>query len=88
MVKKKRVKHKKAGHRSWAARNAPIKGGHRGDIMSVEKRKDLMSKIRGKGTGPELAASSELRKKGLSFEEHASDLPGRPDVVFRGAHHI
>ncbi|MCZ6450406.1 MAG: hypothetical protein O6918_06025 [Deltaproteobacteria bacterium] len=56
--------------------------------MSVEKRKDLMSKIRGKGTGPELAVTSELRKKGLSFEEHASDLPGRPDVVFRGAHHI
>lgn len=51
--------------------------------MSPEKRSSLMSRIRGKDTGPELAVLEELQKKGVVFEEHAGDLPGRPDAVFR-----
>lgn len=74
---------KKAGHRSWAAGNAKIPGGHRGDIMSTEKRRALMSRIRAKGTAPERAIMAGLDQLGLSFECHAKDLPGRPDVVFR-----
>lgn len=80
---KKNVKRKKAGHRSWAARNAPIPGGHHGDIMSAEKRSALMSRIKGKGTGPEKAIMSTLRAKGICFTPHARDLPGHPDIVFR-----
>jgi DNA mismatch endonuclease, patch repair protein len=51
--------------------------------MSPEKRSRLMSRIRGKGTKPELAVASLLRSEGLVFEEHAHDLPGRPDFVIR-----
>src|SRR5215813_4468751 len=58
---------------------------HRGDIMSPEKRSALMSRIRGKGTSPELALAQLLRGANLHFEEHAPDLPGRPDFVFREA---
>ncbi len=56
---------------------------HRGDIMSVEKRSALMSRIRGKGTKPELVVAGLLATTGLDWEEHARDLPGRPDFVLR-----
>jgi DNA mismatch endonuclease (patch repair protein) len=56
---------------------------HRGDIMSVEKRSALMARIRGKGTKPELVVAGLLATTGLIWEEHARDLPGRPDFVLR-----
>jgi DNA mismatch endonuclease (patch repair protein) len=56
---------------------------HRGDIMSPEKRSALMSRIRGKGTKPELAVAALLAETGLTWEEHAKDLRGRPDFVLR-----
>lgn len=64
--------------------NEPIKPRrHRGDTMSVAKRSAVMARIRGSGTGPELLLAAEMRKLGLEWEEHARDLPGRPDFVFR-----
>jgi DNA mismatch endonuclease (patch repair protein) len=56
---------------------------HRGDIMSPETRSRVMSRIRGRDTGPELVVAAGLTALGLSFESHARDLPGRPDFVFR-----
>jgi DNA mismatch endonuclease (patch repair protein) len=56
---------------------------HRGDIMSAEKRSTLMSKIKGKGTGPEQKVAFALSALALKWEGHASDLPGRLDFVFR-----
>jgi len=58
---------------------------HRGDITSPEVRSAVMSRIRGKGTGLEKAMATALSDQGLSWEEHARDLPGRPDFVFRHA---
>ena len=43
-----------------------------------------MSRIRGKGTGPERAMEAALRRTRFRFECHAPDLPGRPDFVLRG----
>lgn len=79
----KRPGRKKAGHRSWAAGNAPVPGTHTGDFMSPETRSAVMSRIRGKDTKPELALARGLRACGLYFARHPQDLPGRPDVVFR-----
>ena len=53
--------------------------------MSPQKRSLLMAKIRGKGTKCELAVAELLRSADLKFEEHARDLPGRPDFVLRQA---
>lgn len=58
---------------------------HRGDIMSPEKRSAVMSKIKGKDTGPEKLLAAALEAEGLEWEGHARDLPGRPDFVFREA---
>lgn len=51
--------------------------------MSEEKRSQLMGRIRGKDTGPERAVASLLMTHRFKFERHATDLPGRPDFVFR-----
>src|SRR5688572_4605630 len=53
------------------------------DIMSPEKRSKLMSRIRGRGTTPEVYLSSLLQAASIQFSSHDSDLPGRPDLVFR-----
>lgn len=74
---------RKAGHRRWAAGNGRVAGKHCGDIMSPEKRSRLMSRIAGKNTGPERSLESSLTNRGLCFDRHAADLPGRPDFVFR-----
>lgn len=74
---------KKAGHRSWAAGNAPVSGDHQGDTMSAATRSRVMARIKGKNTSPERAICAELRRRGVYFATHATDLPGRPDIVFR-----
>jgi DNA mismatch endonuclease (patch repair protein) len=51
--------------------------------MSAEKRSALMSRIRGRGTGPERLVAEAMTCCGWEWEEHCSDLPGRPDFVFR-----
>ena len=56
---------------------------HRGDIMSSETRSRVMSRIWGRDTKPELAIAAALCAEGLEFENHARDLAGRPDFVFR-----
>jgi len=51
------------------------------DIWSKEKRSEVMSKIRGKNTKPEIILRSQLFKKGFRFRIHKKDLPGKPDIV-------
>ena len=54
---------------------------HRGDIMSPETRSRVMSRIRGRDTGPERAVELILKGLGVDFETHVGSLPGRPDFV-------
>lgn len=60
----------------------PKKRRHRGDIMSPEKRSVLMSKIRGKNTGPERILAAQLIRFHLQWSSHDRSLPGTPDFVF------
>ncbi|HZT26468.1 MAG TPA: very short patch repair endonuclease [Pseudolabrys sp.] len=53
------------------------------DIMSPAKRSALMSRIRGRDTGPERVVRKLLHAMGYRFRLHARDLPGRPDIVLR-----
>lgn len=43
-----------------------------------------MSRIRSVNTKPEVLLRSHLFKRGLRYRLHAKDLPGKPDLVFRG----
>lgn len=51
------------------------------DIWSKEKRSEVMSKIKGKDTKPELVLRSKLFKLGFRFRVHQKNLPGKPDIV-------
>jgi DNA mismatch endonuclease (patch repair protein) len=53
------------------------------DIWSKEKRSEVMSKIRGKNTKPEMILRSGLFRKGFRFRVNQKDLPGKPDIVLR-----
>ncbi len=52
------------------------------DSVSPERRSEIMSKIRGKDTGPEIKERRLIHRMGYRYPLHASRLPGRPDLVF------
>src|SRR4051812_28244891 len=52
------------------------------DIVSPARRSEIMKRIRGKGTKPELDVRKAAHKLGYRFRLHRSDLPGTPDIVF------
>jgi DNA mismatch endonuclease (patch repair protein) len=52
------------------------------DIVSPEKRSQMMSGIRGKNTKPEIAIRKALHKLGFRYRIHVKNLPGKPDLVF------
>lgn len=47
-------------------------------------RSAQMSRIRGRDTEPEMRVRRALHAAGLRYHLHAKDLPGKPDLVFRG----
>lgn len=51
------------------------------DVFSRKKRSEVMSRIRGRDTGPERAVRSMLHRLGFRFRLGRSDLVGRPDIV-------
>lgn len=51
------------------------------DIWTKEKRSEVMSKIKGKNTKPEMILRSQLFRQGFRFRVHQKDLPGKPDIV-------
>lgn len=52
------------------------------DIVSPVRRSELMSRIRGKHTKPELIVRSTAHRLGFRFRLHVKKLPGSPDLVF------
>ena len=52
------------------------------DIFTAEKRSEVMSRIGGKDTKPELAVRRYLHARGLRYRLHSKSLPGKPDIVF------
>ncbi len=56
-----------------------------GDLNPSPATSALMSRIRGKDTGPELQVRQILRDLGhRGYRLHRRDLPGRPDIAFVG----
>jgi len=51
------------------------------DVFSREKRSQIMSRVSGKDTKPELIVRSQLHKLGYRFRLHRKDLPGKPDIT-------
>lgn len=52
------------------------------DILTPSERSELMSRIRGFDTKPELFVRRGLHALGYRFRTHVRELPGCPDLVF------
>lgn len=52
------------------------------DVVDRATRSRMMAGIKGKNTKPELLVRSYLHCRGLRYRLHASNLPGKPDLVF------
>lgn len=52
------------------------------DVFDPAKRSEVMARVRGKDTKPELTVRRHLHASGLRFRLHKIGLPGRPDIVF------
>jgi DNA mismatch endonuclease (patch repair protein) len=51
------------------------------DVVDKPTRSRMMAGIRGKDTQPELGLRRALHRLGLRYRLHASELPGRPDIL-------
>ncbi len=51
------------------------------DIFSKQKRSEIMSKISGKETKPEITVRKFLFAHGFRYRKNVKDLPGKPDIV-------
>jgi len=58
-------------------------GGPMTDFLSRRERSALMSRIRGKGTGPERLFGRAIASQRLPIRKHVRQLPGTPDFVVR-----
>jgi len=54
------------------------------DHVSKEKRSEIMKRIRGKNTTPELIVRKLVYSLGYRYRLHGKNLPGKPDLVFSG----
>jgi DNA mismatch endonuclease (patch repair protein) len=52
------------------------------DKLAPEARSDLMRRVCGKDTQPELAVRRLVHRLGFRYALHRQDLPGKPDLVF------
>ena len=51
------------------------------DVFTKVKRSQIMAKIKGKHTSPEVRLVALLKELGFKPERHRRDLPGSPDLV-------
>ena len=51
------------------------------DIYNPQKRSEIMSKISGKETKPEILVRKFLFAKGFRFRKNDKRFPGKPDIV-------
>ncbi|MDF2812050.1 MAG: mismatch endonuclease Vsr [Microvirga sp.] len=58
------------------------------DSLSTTERSERMGRIKGKDTAPEMIVRRLVHAMGRRFRLHRRDLPGRPDLVFPGAHKV
>lgn len=52
------------------------------DRLTPEQRSNLMRRVRGKDTAPEMIVRRLAHRAGFRFRLHRKDLPGKPDLCF------
>ncbi|WP_218032758.1 very short patch repair endonuclease [Pararhodospirillum oryzae] len=54
------------------------------DTLTKTERSERMRRIRGRDTAPEWVVRRLVHAMGYRYRLHVRDLPGKPDLVFRG----
>ena len=54
------------------------------DTVTAKRRSEIMANIRSKGMKPEMLVRRLVHSMGYRYRLHQKDLPGKPDLVFRG----
>ena len=54
-----------------------------GDFLPQDRRSDLMSRVRNRGTAAELHVRQAVWKAGFRYRLNVRSLPGTPDLVLR-----
>ena len=52
------------------------------DTFTRSQRSEIMRRVRGRDTGPELVVRRLVHGMGYRYRLHRSDLPGKPDLTF------
>jgi len=68
----------------WPAMGWAVANDIMADTLSPRARSERMSLIKGRDTKPEMLVRRLLHALGYRYRLHAKDLPGKPDIVFRG----
>jgi DNA mismatch endonuclease (patch repair protein) len=58
------------------------------DKFSKEKRRDIMSRVRGKNTKPEEVVRKYLFSRGFRYRKNDGRYPGKPDIVLPKYHTV
>lgn len=58
------------------------------DLYNKLTRSEIMRSVKSKDTGAELVVRQILHKSGYRYRLHIKDLPGKPDIVFKGRRKI
>lgn len=53
------------------------------DSVTTARRSEIMGRVRSRDTKPEMTVRRMVHAMGYRYRLHATDLPGRPDLVFR-----
>ena len=51
------------------------------NFITTEQRSNIMKKIRGKDTEPEITLARELWRRGIRYRKNYRLLPGKPDIA-------
>lgn len=54
------------------------------DTFTPEERSRIMAAVKDKDTRPELLVRRLLREMGFHYRLHPKDVPGKPDISFKG----
>ena len=53
------------------------------DVFTPEKRSQIMARVKGSDTRPEVLVRSLVHRMGFRFRLHRRDMPGCPDLVLK-----
>jgi DNA mismatch endonuclease (patch repair protein) len=53
------------------------------DTVSLERRSEIMSRVRSRDTKPEMVVRRLVHGLGYRYRLHKRDVPGKPDLVFK-----